>query len=493
MRKSGVLLPVSSLPNKYGIGCFSKEAYDWVDNLKLGGQTYWQILPLGPTGLGDSPYQSFSTYAGNPYFIDLEEFITMGYITHQECLEASPQGVGQYIDYGALFETRFTLLRSVFNQVNLDRLEGYEAFCEEHYWWLDNYALYMSIKDFYGGASFTEWNEGLAHKDDKLITLAKRGLEDEVHFYKYLQFMFYKQWGALKAYANELGVKIIGDVPIYVAFDSADTWGEPELFQLQQNSLPIAVAGCPPDGFSPTGQLWGNPLYNWEYHKDTNYEWWVKRIAHCYKLYDIVRIDHFRGFDEYYSIPYGSLDAVDGQWKKGPGYELFAVLKEQLGHVPIIAENLGFLTPSVIELLEETTYPGMKILEFAFDAREESNYLPHYYEKNSVVYTGTHDNDTVVGWFESISQEDRICAQEYMGIDELTISNVSESMIRLAMSSVADTCIIPIQDYLGLGSEARMNIPSTLGMNWRWKLLPEQVSDDIIECIEKYTRIYGRK
>ncbi len=493
MRASGILLPITSLPSKYGIGSFSKEAYEFIDQLKAAGQRYWQILPLGPTGYGDSPYQSFSTFAGNPYNIDVEEFVTQGILTLEECKASNTTGTDRYIEYGELYILRFELLKTVFSRVCLEKEDGFQEFCNEEEWWLDDYASYMAIKDSFDGISFIEWPEDIRNRERNALYRYKEELNYEIQYYKFLQFKFYQQWNKLKKYANQNEVKIIGDIPIYVAFDSADTWANPELFQFDENGLPTAVAGCPPDGFSETGQLWGNPLYKWEYHKETKYQWWIKRIAQCYKLYDVIRIDHFRGFDEYYSIPYGNTTAIEGEWKQGPGYEIFEKIKEQLGELNIIAEDLGFLTPGVLELVDKTGYPGMKILQFAFDSREESDYLPHNYNKNCVVYTGTHDNDTTLGWYRTISKEDREFAQKYLGVNEITDQNINELLIRLAMASVADTCIIPIQDFLDLGSQARINVPSTLGYNWKWRLLEKEIKPELIDKIGNITKIYGRK
>jgi 4-alpha-glucanotransferase len=345
MRKNGVLMPVASLPGKYGIGCFSKEAYKFIDNLKASGQSYWQILPLGPTGYGDSPYQSFSTFAGNPYFIDLDTLVEEGLLTGAECRKYNWGSDPYRIDYEKIYLSRFKVLKSAFKRFDPSKEPGYRKFVSANKFWLDDYALYMTVKNSFGGVSFIEWDEDIRRRDKKAIDEYRKKYADEIEFYKFIQYEFDKQWTALKAYANGNGIEIIGDIPIYVAFDSADTWAEPELFQFDKEGLPIAVAGTPPDAFSATGQMWGNPLYAWKYHKETGYAWWIKRIRHCLTLYDVVRIDHFRGFDEYYSIPYGAESAVDGKWVKGPGYALFRAVKKELGDVNVIAEDLGFLTP----------------------------------------------------------------------------------------------------------------------------------------------------
>lgn len=492
MRRNGMLLPISSLPSKYGIGSFSKEAYDFVDVLEKSGQKIWQILPLGPTGYGDSPYQSFSTFAGNPYFIDLDKLVEEGLLSKEECESYDWGSNEEFIDYKKIYLSRFEILRKAFNRSEIHSDIKFYEFCEENKKWLDDYALYMSIKDLLGGKSWIEWSEDIRTRQKEAMSKYKDELKDEILFYKYQQYLFNKQWKELKSYANEKGISIIGDIPIYVALDSADTWSNPELFQLDENSIPTAVAGCPPDSFSEIGQLWGNPLYRWDYHKSTGYKWWIERISYCFKLYDIVRIDHFRGFDEYYSIPYGSDNAIDGSWEKGPGLDLFQTLKSKLGELNIIAEDLGFLTPSVKQLLEDTAYPGMKILQFAFDSREESDYLPHNYSRNCVVYTGTHDNNTIKGWYKEISEVDKDMSIDYLNNKNTEEDEIHWDFICSAMRSVADTCIIPVQDFLGLGDEARINTPSTVGSNWCWRMKKGCFSDNLVKRIKNLTNIYGR-
>lgn len=489
MRKSGILLPISSIPSKYGIGTLGKKAFEFIDLLKRGGQSYWQILPLGPTGYGDSPYQSFSTFAGNPYYIDLELLIEEGLLTKEEC-DAYDFGDNEsYVDYEKVYNARFDVLRKAFKRFD-NSTADYKAFLERTKQWLDDYALFMAVKNKFDGKSYSEWDEDIKTRQKAAVEKYTQECRDEIDFYKFQQYYFAKQWTELKAYANKNGVEIIGDIPIYVAFDSSDTWANPELFQFDENLQPVAVAGCPPDAFSATGQLWGNPLYRWDYHKETNYEWWVRRIAYCYELYDVVRIDHFRGFDEYYSIPFGDPTAEFGHWEQGPGFDLFKVIKEKLGKKNVIAEDLGFLTDTVIKLVKKTGFPGMKILQFAFDSREESDYLPHNYTNNSIVYTGTHDNDTVVGWWETCSKNDKAFAKRYLNVK--STKDIHKALIRACLASVSDTAIIPMQDYLGLGSEARINIPSTLGNNWKWRLKDGQFTEEMADEIYDLTKLYYR-
>ena len=490
MRESGVLLPIFSLPSKYGIGCFSKEAYTFVDQLKKAGQKKWQILPLGPTGYGDSPYQSFSTYAGNPYFIDLETLIQEGLLTEEECDAADFGDKKDEIDYEKLYFNRFKLLRKAFRRFKSN--VAYERFVEENEDWLQDYCMYMAIKECQGGVSWIEWEEGYRNRIPEYIRKAKEELKEEIEFYRFQQYEFDCQWKKLHAYANLNGIEIIGDVPIYVAFDSADTWANPELFQFDEEHLPTAVAGCPPDAFSETGQLWGNPLYDWAYHKKTGYAWWIKRIAYCFRLYDVVRIDHFRGFDEYYAIPYGDKTAEHGHWEQGPGMGFFHTINEKLGDLKIIAEDLGFLTDSVLQLLKDSGYPGMKVIQFAFDSRDSDNYLPHTYTNNCVVYTGTHDNTTTRAWFHEARKECRDFAKEYLRKPALDEDTLAWDFIAMAMGSVANLCVIPMQDYLCLDERARINTPSTLGGNWVWRMDSDAVTDELIEEMKKMTMLYGR-
>jgi len=492
MRKCGILLPIFALPSKYGIGSFSKEAYRFVDFLKEAGQHYWQILPLGPTGYGDSPYQSFSTFAGNPYFIDVDEFVELGYLKSSDCKKLSAETGGK-IDYEKLYNTRYALLKKAYANSNIRNNSEFNAFCEDNSFWLDDYALYMAYKNANGSKSWSEWDMDVRIRKPEALAAQREELADEIDFQKFMQFFFKKQWTKVKKYANDNEVEIVGDIPIYVAFDSADTWANPELFDFNSDNIPNAVAGCPPDYFSATGQLWGNPLYRWDYHKSTGYEWWLKRLAHCYELYDVVRIDHFRGFDEFYAIPYGMPTAETGEWRKGPGIDLFNTIKDKLGEKNIIAEDLGLMTDTVRALVKETGYPGMKILVFGFDGDSTSEYLPHNLSQNSVIYTGTHDNDTVKGWYLKLLKDNKAAAKY---VREYTRESEKEKMawavIRLAYASVCDTCIIPMQDILNLDNEARINMPSVLGGNWEWRMEKNALSKGIAKKLVELKTMYNR-
>lgn len=492
MRRQGILMPISSIPSAYGIGTLGKESYKFVDFLHKAGQSLWQILPLGPTGYGDSPYQSFSTFAGNPYFIDLELLVEAGYLTTEECEAYDFGSHPEYIDYEKIYRARFDILRKAYERgfKSIKKSREYKTFTEENAHWLEDYALYMAVKDSFGGVCFMEWDEDIRLRKRAAMSKYKKQLIAEIGFYKFQQYLFWVQWSALKGYANEKGIEIVGDIPIYVAFDSADTWANPKLFQMDENGYPTGVAGCPPDYFSKTGQLWGNPLYDWDYHKSTEYEWWMQRFAHCYKLYDVVRIDHFRGFDEYWAVPYGDSTAEGGKWVKGPGYDLFKTLRKKLGKKQIIAEDLGFMTPSVRRLVKRTGFPNMKILQFAFEAGGESEYLPYRYDHNCVVYTGTHDNDTMAGFLKQMPEKDIRFMKKYLNCKQ--DKKLCREIIRAGMASVADTVIIPIQDWLELDNSARINVPSTLGENWKWRLKTDVLTDKLAKRIYKLTKLYGR-
>ena len=495
MRKAGILLPITALHSSYGIGGFSKEAYDFVDFLKEAGQSYWQILPMGPTGFGDSPYQAFSSFAGNPYFIGLDGLIEEGLLTKEEC-ESTDYGQDERnIDYKKINDSRLKLLRKAYKSANVKSDDGFRNFVGENVRWLEDYALFMALKYYFGGKPWYEWDFEIKMCQAKATEKYNEMLYDEVMFWKFVQYKFYSQWQELKEYANNKGIKIIGDIPIYVAYDSADVWSNSALFQLDVNKAPICVAGCPPDGFSKKGQLWGNPLYKWEIHKETGYIWWINRIEHCFKLYDALRIDHFRGFDEYYSIEFGSGDATCGKWEKGPKKALFDAIANKIGKKEIIAEDLGFITDSVKELLEHCEFPGMRIFEFGFDKRDQgakNHYLPHNYAENCVAYTGTHDNPTIVSWFFEISDDEREMVRGYLCDRYTPDSEIHLPIIGAIMRSQARLCIIPIQDYLGYDSRSRINKPSTVGSNWTWRLSATDLTPELSKRIYEITRLCGR-
>lgn len=486
-RSAGILMPISSLPSKYGIGTFDSEAYNFVDFLEKAKQKFWQVLPLGSTSYGDSPYQNFSAFAGNPYFISLEALIDEGLLERAE-VEAIDFGSDpDKADYALLFAHRFPLLRKAFESFKPDG--AYTNFCAAESW-LDNYAFFMACKVRFGQVEWLMWPQEVQRREAEAMEDLRKDMQNDIEFWKFCQFKFFEQWRKLKAYANEKGVQIIGDIPIYVALDSCDTWFNPEVFYLDGDLKPIEVAGCPPDAFSADGQLWGNPLYRWDYQRETGFDWWKRRISHMADMYDVVRIDHFRGLESYYAIPFGDETAKNGKWKPGPGMAFFRAIKESLGSASLILEDLGFLTEEVKDLLAESGAPGMKVLQFAFDSREESDYLPHNYTKNSVVYTGTHDNDTTAGWFESAGAEDIVLAKSYLNIEDNAAG--SWAFIRCAYACVSMLAIVPMQDFLNLGNDARMNTPSTFGGNWRWRARKESFSDELAGAIARLIILYGR-
>ena len=487
-------MPVSALPSKYGIGTFGKAGYDFVDFLEKSGNKLWQILPLGPTGYGDSPYQSFSTFAGNPYFIDPELLIRQKLLTRKECDSFDFGNNPGSIDYEKMYFSRFKLLKIAYNrakETGLLETEEYDDFEAKNLWWLEDYALFMAVKDYFHGVCFLEWDEDIRLHKKKAVERYSQLLQEETGFYRFQQFLFKKQWMALKSYANDKGIEIVGDIPIYVAFDSADTWANPKLFQLNEDGKPTGVAGVPPDYFAVNGQLWGNPLYNWKYHKKTEYEWWIQRISYCFELYDVVRIDHFRGFDSYWFVPYGDETAAGGHWEKGPGLDLFSAVKKKLGKKKIIAEDLGFLTDSVIKMVHKSGFPSMKVLQFGFDSDSNNSYLPHNYGCNCVAYTGTHDNDTTAGWVKTMAAKDAAFAMRYLGVNSR--KELTDACIRAVIASSAETAIVPLQDYLKLGKEARINTPSTLGNNWMWRLdNTDALTNSLAKEIRKQIKLYGR-
>ena len=489
MRSSGILMHITSLPGAYGVGSMGKEAHDFVDFLKEAGQTRWQILPLTPTGYGDSPYQSCSTFAGNHYLIDLDTLIQWGLLEKSDVENIDWCWSETKTDYGRLYNNRLNVLRIAYG-----RFQGgadFDSFCMENSSWLPDFALFMALKAKLGGAAWYTWEDGLKKRDPNAIWDARQELKDEIRFYSFVQYIFARQWNALREYAHSKDIKIIGDVPIYVPYDSVDVWSNPELFQLDESMNPTAVAGCPPDAFSDDGQLWGNPLYRWDDLKADGFGWWIRRLAAAGKLYDVVRMDHFRGFEAYWSVPFGDTTARNGHWVKGPGLEFMNTVKKDLPQISLIAEDLGFLTQEVLDLRDDSGFPGMKVLGFAFDSREPSEYLPHTFTANSVVYTGTHDNMTTRQWFDTADAEAVAYAKEYMTLSEE--EGYVWGMIRTAFASVSDTCIIPMQDYLNLGAEARMNFPGTMtDANWTWRTKPGTYTAELAEKIKKMTVLYGR-
>lgn len=493
-RSSGILFHPTSLPGKYGIGTLGKEAYAFIDFLKKSRQKLWQIFPLGPTGYGDSPYQSFSSFAGNPYLIDFDLLIEAHLLSEEDLRDVFFGDNEEYIDYGAIYNQKYPLLRKAYENFkssdNHEMRENLEHFKRENASWLNDYSLYISLKNHFNGLPWNEWVHDIKNREHGAMEHYKNELADDIEYHNFIQFLFFKQWGDVKRYANENGIKIIGDIPIFVAADSSDAWANPEIFLFDEERKPVKVAGVPPDYFSATGQLWGNPLYNWQKLKETNYSWWVERVRANLSTCDIIRIDHFRGFEAYWAVPYGDDTAINGQWEPGPGIDLFNAIKSQLGKLPIIAEDLGLMTQGVIDLREATGFPGMKILGFAFDSGEENDYLPHTYTKNCVVYTGTHDNDTLIGWFQKAKEEDRQFARDYL--NSRSDDEIHWDAIRGAWSSVANMAISPVQDFLGLGSEARINTPGVAAGNWQWRLRHEVLTDELAERIAKLTRVYSR-
>ena len=493
-RSSGILFHPTSLPGKYGIGTLGKEAYAFIDFLKKSRQKLWQIFPLGPTGYGDSPYQSFSSFAGNPYLIDFDLLIEAHLLSEEDLRDVFFGDNEEYIDYGAIYNQKYPLLRKAYENFkssdNHEMRENLEDFKRENASWLNDYSLYISLKNHFNGLPWNEWAHDIKNREHGAMEHYKNELADDIEYHNFIQFLFFKQWGDVKRYANENGIKIIGDIPIFVAADSSDAWANPEIFLFDEERKPVKVAGVPPDYFSATGQLWGNPLYNWQKLKETNYSWWVERVRANLSTCDIIRIDHFRGFEAYWAVPYGDDTAINGQWEPGPGIDLFNAIKSQLGELPIIAEDLGLMTQGVIDLREATGFPGMKILGFAFDSGEENDYLPHTYTKNCVVYTGTHDNDTLIGWFQKAKEEDRQFARDYL--NSRSDDEIHWDAIRGAWSSVANMAISPVQDFLGLGSEARINTPGVAAGNWQWRLRHGVLTDELAERIAKLTRVYSR-
>jgi 4-alpha-glucanotransferase len=492
-RSSGILLHISSLPSPYGVGTFGRAAYEWVDLLVRAHQSLWQVLPLGQTSYGDSPYQCFSAFAGNPYFIDLE-FLADDGLLDRDILNGIDWGVSQrQTDYGKLYTHRFRVLRGAFERAREDdgRMNALDAFAADNASWLNDYALFMALKDENGGCSWQLWPDALRMREESVLADARVRLQDGIRFYQFLQQLFFEQWQKLKAYANERGVRILGDLPIYVPLDSADVWSAPQEFQLDESRRPLRVAGVPPDYFTADGQLWGNPLYNWEYMRQNGYDWWKRRMRAAASLFDCLRFDHFRGLSSYWSVDAAEKTARIGEWIQGPGDEFVTIVKQTLPGIDIIAEDLGYLNDDVRALLANSGFPGMKVLEFAFDTREPNDYLPHTYTRHCVCYTGTHDNTTAAGWLSQAASEDAAYAAAYFGLHEE--EGYAWGFLRGGMSSVANLFIAQAQDYLGLGSEFRMNTPGTLGGgNWRWRLLPGEFGVGLADRIADLTRMYGR-
>lgn len=488
MRGSGILMHITSLPSPYGVGTLGREAYAFVDFLAAAGQTHWQILPLTPTGYGDSPYQSCSTYAGNHYLIDLDLLQEEGLLEHGDYAYIDWCEDPQRADFGRLYNHRLSVLRIAYSRFAGG--EDFERFCVENSPWLSDFALFMALKERFGGKAWFQWDESLKRREADAIWQARQELKDEIRFYSFVQYLFSRQWNNLRQYAAQKNIRIIGDVPIYVPLDSSDVWASPELFQLDETLTPTAVAGCPPDAFSEDGQLWGNPLYRWDVLAQDGYEWWIRRLAAAGRLYDVVRMDHFRGFEAYWSVPYGDTTARNGKWIKGPAMDFIRTVQQRLPELELIAEDLGFLTQEVLDLRDDSGLPGMKILEFAFDSREPSEYLPHNYIANTVCYTGTHDNMTMRQWFETASADAVAYATEYMNLrpEEGLVWGV----IRTAFASVSDLCVVQMQDYLNLGAEARMNFPGVAGGNWTWRMLPGSTTEELAQRIRGLATLYGR-
>ena len=490
-RSSGILMPLFSLPSKYGIGTLGRAARDFVDFLSAAGQKYWQLLPVGPISYGDSPYQSFSSFAGNPYYVDLDLLVKEGLLKKSE-LEGIDWGKDPArVDYGKLYENRFSVLKKAADR-GLARQDGaFAAFCETHKRWLRDYALYMALKRHFGMKPWMDWPEEdiRLHRPVACDTW-RETLREDVEFFSYIQFLFYRQWADLKAYAEEKKVSIIGDVPIYVALDSADVWSEPQWFQLDGDNVPTEVSGVPPDYFNEDGQLWGNPLYRWDAMEADGFGWWIRRVEGAFRLYDVLRIDHFRGLESYYAVPYGEKTARNGRWVKGPGMKFVGVLSSWFYSNAFIAEDLGYMTPEVRQLLADSGFPGMKVLEFAFDPREPSDYLPHTYPRNCVCYTGTHDNATLAAWKKEIPRKDVSFAKQYLGLNDE--EGFEQGIIRGGMSSVATLFVAQMQDWLGLGKEGRVNVPGIPQGNWTWRMLPGAADRGLARRIKTVTKRYGR-
>ena len=489
MRESGILMHITSLPGSYGVGTMGAEAYNFVDFLKKAGQKQWQILPLTPTGYGDSPYQSCSTYAGNPYLIDLDTLVKEGLLEEAELQGIQWNDTEDKVNFGTLYNNRETVLRLAFRRFADE--EALSTFCWENSNWLADFALFMALKRKFNGTPWYNWETQLKFRDPDALWNVRHELAEDIRFYSFVQYLFNRQWTALRAYAHAAGIQIIGDVPIYVPYDSVEVWTDPEAFQLDEKLDPVAVAGCPPDAFTADGQLWGNPLYRWDVMAEDGFSWWLRRLKAAGELYDVVRMDHFRGLEAYWAVPFGDATARGGKWVKGPGMDFINAVKNGLPGLKMIAEDLGFLTQEVLDLRDASGFPGMKVLGFAFDSREPSDYLPHTYPANSVCYTGTHDNMTTRQWFETAGKDAVAYASEYMCLNEK--EGLVWGTIRTAMASVSDLCIIPMQDYLDLGADARMNFPGTqTSANWTWRAAEGFAPKALAEKIHALAKLYGR-
>ncbi len=491
-RSSGVLLHPTSLPGNFGIGDLGEAAYHFVDFLADSGQQLWQILPLGPTGFGDSPYQCFSAFAGNPLLINPTNLVEQGLLP-PEALSNPPPFPLNKVDYGSVIQYKRSLLdlacEKFRNNSEPEKRHEFKEFCAINQGWLDDYALFIALKEQHGGVTWSKWEPDFVQRQPEAIQKALRDLKDQIEGQKFLQWVFFQQWLNLKHYANSKGLKIIGDIPIFVAYDSADVWSNPELFFLAENGQPSIVAGVPPDYFSKEGQLWGNPLYRWDILARTGYDWWIRRLRITLAQVDIVRLDHFRGFEDYWAVPVAEETAINGRWVKGPGAAFFENLRNVLGELPIIAEDLGLISKKVSRLRDNFKLPGMKILQFAFGSGPDNPYLPHNYCRRVVVYTGTHDNDTTLGWFKSASEMEKNDALKYIGYDS---GDICWDLIRLAFRSNANIAVVPLQDVLRLGNEARMNYPGKAGGNWGWRFLKEDLTPELASHLYEITRLYGR-
>ena len=488
-RGAGILMPISSLASPYGIGTLGEEAYHFVDRLVKAGQKYWQVLPAGPTSFGDSPYQSFSAFAGNPYFIDLDTLIEEGLLLKDEVTCESWGDDPEDVDYAILFQNRFRVLKKAYKRSRHKEQSSYRTFCRQNAYWLADYCLYMALKFENDNKEWQLWEEDIRFRKKAAVKLWEKKLADEIGFWEFCQYKFYEQWKRLKKYAHKKKIRLIGDIPLYVSMDSADVWANPGQYQLDETLHPVDVAGCPPDAFSDYGQKWGNPIYDWKVMEKDHFRWWKKRIRAAGSMYDVVRIDHFIGIVRYYAIPADGVP-VDGAFCEGPGAKLIEAIDESIGDAKVIAEDLGVVVPGVRKLLEQSGYPGMKILEFAFDGNKENEYLPHNYERNCVVYSGTHDNETLLGYFDSLPEKGYTYLQDYTGVKKR--EELADAVIRLAYQSVADTVILQMQDILKKDNDARMNLPSTIGQNWRWRLKKEEFGEKQIAFLANLADIYHR-